>query len=174
MKPQGGLLVSAAEKLGRVLAALAGVALLAMMVLTFVDVMGRKFWVSVPGALEVSEALMVVVLFSGLPLVAWHAEHVVFELVDKVYKGRSAIWSRVFMDVFCAVVFGALGVALWGFAGRTLEEGEVTVFLKWPVAWFVYLMAVLVCVSGLMHLLRALTLDLHPEQEEAHSAGPTT
>ncbi|QJW85390.1 TRAP transporter small permease subunit [Ramlibacter terrae] len=104
----------------------------------------------------------------------WHAEHVVFELVDKVYKGRSAIWSRVFMDVFCAVVFGALGVALWGFAGRTMEEGEVSVYLKWPVGWFVYLMAVLVCLSGLMHLLRALTLDLHPEQEEAHSSGPTT
>ncbi|HEY8360096.1 MAG TPA: TRAP transporter small permease [Ramlibacter sp.] len=171
--PQG-LLVPAAEKLGRALAALAGLALLAMMVLTFVDVMGRKFWVSVPGALEVSEALMVVVLFSGLPLVAWHAEHVVFELVDKVYTGRSAIWSRVFMDVFCAVVFVALGFALWGFAGRTMAEGEVSVFLKWPVGWFVYLMSVLVCLAGLMHLLRAATLDLHPEQEEARPAGPTT
>lgn len=168
------LLVPAAEGLGRALATVAGVALLAMMVLTFVDVMGRKFWVSVPGALEVSEALMVVVLFSGLPLVAWHAEHVVFELVDKVYTGRAAIWSRVFMDAFCFVVFGALGIALWGFAGRTMDDAEVTVFLRWPVGWFVYLMAVLVCIASLMHLLRALTLDLHPEEEAARPTGPTS
>lgn len=169
------LLVPAAEGLGRALAAVAGLALLAMMVLTFVDVMGRKFWVAVPGALELSEMLMVVVLFSGLPLVAWHAEHVVFELVDKVYRGRSAIWSRVFMDVFCAIVFGALGVALWNFAGRTMEDAEVTVYLRWPVGWFVYLIAVLVALSGLMHLLRAFTLDLvPPEEEELRPAGPTT
>ncbi|RYY85603.1 MAG: TRAP transporter small permease [Comamonadaceae bacterium] len=168
------LLVPAAEGLGRALATVAGLALLAMMVLTFVDVMGRKFWVAVPGALELSEMLMVVVLFSGLPLVAWHAEHVVFELVDKVYTGRAAIWSRVFMDVFCGIVFGALGVALWGFAGRTMDDAEVTVYLRWPVGWFVYLIAVLVGISALMHLLRAATLDLHPEEEASRPAGPTT
>lgn len=76
------LIEPAAGGLARALGAVAGLALMAMMVLTFVDVMGRKFWVAVPGALELSEILMVVVLFSGLPLVAWHAEHVCFELVD--------------------------------------------------------------------------------------------
>jgi TRAP-type C4-dicarboxylate transport system permease small subunit len=167
-------LVPAAEGLGRALAAVAGIALLAMMVLTFVDVMGRKFWVSVPGALEVSEALMVVVLFSGLPLVAWHAEHVVFELVDKVYTGRAAIWSRVFMDAFCFIVFAGLGLALWSFAGRTMADGEVSIFLRWPVGWFVYLMAVLVCIAAVMHLLSAFTLDLHPEEEASRPTGPTT
>jgi TRAP-type transport system small permease protein len=161
----GRLLEPAAGWLARALGSVAGLALVAMMVLTFVDVMGRKFWVSVPGALEISEILMVVVLFSGLPLVAWHAEHVCFELVDKMYTGASAKWSRVFMDLFCALVFGALAVAVWGFAGRTLDDGEVTVYLKWPVGWFVYLIAVLVAVSALMHLLRAFTLDLQ-EQEE--------
>jgi TRAP-type transport system small permease protein len=165
----GRLLEPAAGWLARALGTVAGLALVAMMVLTFVDVMGRKFWVSVPGALEVSEILMVVVLFSGLPLVAWHAEHVCFELVDKMYTGASAKWSRVFMDLFCALVFGALAGAVWGFAGRTLEDGEVTVYLKWPVGWFVYLIAVLVAVSALMHLLRAFTLDLQEQEETTTS-----
>lgn len=168
------LLVPAASRLAGALAAVAGLALMAMMVLTFVDVMGRKFWVAVPGALEISEMLMVVVLFSGLPLVAWHAEHVCFELVDKLYTGAAARWSRVFMDLFCAVVFGALGVALWGFAGRTMDDAEVTVYLRWPVGWFVYLISVLVCIAALMHLLRALTLDLHPSQEDSRSTGTPT
>lgn len=161
-----GALESTARGLDRALTAAAGAALMAMMVLTFVDVMGRKFWVAVPGALEVSEILMVVLLFCGLPLVAWHAEHVCFELVDKIYRGSAAIVSRVFMDLFCAGVFGALAVAMWNFAGRTMEDGDVTVYLKWPVGWFVYLMAVLLAAAALMHLLRALTLDRDPVSPE--------
>ena len=154
------VLEPAAGLVARALGMVAGLALMAMMLLTFVDVMGRKLWVAVPGALEVSEILMVVVLFSGLPLVAWHAEHVCFELVDKLYTGASARWSRVFMDLFCALVFGALAVAVWRFAGRTMEDGEVTIYLKWPVGWFVYLISVLVGAAAAMHFLRAVTLDL--------------
>lgn len=156
------VLEPAAGSVARALGGVAGLALMAMMLLTFVDVMGRKFWVAVPGALEVSEILMVVVLFSGLPLVAWHAEHVCFELVDKFYTGSSARWSKVFMDIFCALVFGALAVAVWGFAGRTMDDGEITIYLKWPVGWFVYLISVLIGIASLMHLLRAVTLDLEP------------
>jgi TRAP-type C4-dicarboxylate transport system permease small subunit len=167
-------LEAAAGLVGRVLTAAAGLALLAMMVLTFVDVMGRKFWVSVPGAVEVSEALMVVLLFCGLPLVAWHAGHVSFELADKLYRGRAAIWSRVFVDLFCAVVFGALAAAIWRFAGRTMEDGEVTVYLQWPVGWFVYLMAVLVGIAALMHLLRAFTRDRDPQDPDDDAASPGT
>ncbi len=161
-----------ARGLDRALTGVAGLALMLMMVLTFVDVMGRKFWVSVPGALEVSEMLMVVLLFSGLPLVAWHAEHVCFELVDKMYRGAAAVWSRVFMDLFCAVVFGALAAAVWKFAGRTMEDGEVTVYLKWPIGGFVYLIAVLVGVAAVMHLVRAATVDRDPvDPEEALPSG---
>lgn len=151
---------------GRALVGVAGAALLVLMTLTFVDVVGRKFFVSVPGALEISEMLMVVILFAGLPLVAWHAEHASFELADQIYRGRSAAWSKVFMDVSCAVVFCALALACWRFAGRTMEEGEVTGYLRWPVGIFVYLMAILIGISALMHALRALTKDWHDGRVE--------
>ena len=58
-------------------------ALFAIMVLTFVDVVARKlFGHSLPGALELTELLMVVVIFAGLPLVSLHGEHVVFDSLD--------------------------------------------------------------------------------------------
>lgn len=171
---RGGI-AAVAELTSQALVAVAGLALMGLMALTFVDVMGRKFWVSVPGAVEISEILMVVVLFAGLPLVAWHAEHVGFEMVDKIYVGRAARWSRVGMDLFCFVAFGGLAWASWGFAGRTLDDAEITEFLKWPVAWFIYLMAVLIGVAALMHLLRAFSLDLEdePADEEQHQPGLT-
>ncbi len=167
----GHRLEAGAEWLARWLVGVAGLALLALMTLTFADVMGRKFFIAVPGALEVSEILMVVVLFAGLPLVAWHAEHVTFELVDKIYRGRAARWSRVFMDSFCALAFGALAWASWGFAGRTMDDGEVTVYLRWPIGWFVYLMAVLIAVAALMHALRALTIDLRHLESDFDSGA---
>ena len=50
---------------------LAGSALFAIMALTFFDVLGRKFASnSIPGSLELTELLMVVVIFAALPLVS--------------------------------------------------------------------------------------------------------
>jgi TRAP-type C4-dicarboxylate transport system permease small subunit len=152
--PSGRWQTALAQALATVLAVLAGTALFALMLLTFADVMGRKFWVSIPGALELTEMLMVVVVFAGLPLVAWHGRHVGLELTDTWYRGRAARWSGRFMEGVCALVFGALAVAAWRHAGRTLADGEVSTHLKLPVGAFIYLMAMLLALAALMHLLR--------------------
>ena len=53
------------------------------MLLTLVDVTGRKLASqSVPGSLELTELLMVAVIFAALPLVSLHGEHVVFDSLD--------------------------------------------------------------------------------------------
>lgn len=153
---KGAALQRWAQAGAHALGVLAGAALFALMTLTFVDVMGRKFFVAVPGALEVSEMLLVVVLFAGMPLVAWHAEHVCFELVESLYRGRADAWSRRFMDGTCAVVLGALAVATWGMAGRTIVEGEVSTRLHLPIGAVIYLMAVLLAAAAVMHAVRVL------------------
>ena len=62
---------------------LAALALFAIMWLTLVDVSGRKLLSdSMPGSLELTELLMVVVIFAGLPLVSLRGEHVVFDSLD--------------------------------------------------------------------------------------------
>jgi TRAP-type C4-dicarboxylate transport system permease small subunit len=147
-------LTNAGGAIARGLGWVAGAALFAMMILTFADVTGRKFLSAIPGAFELSEMLMVVLLFSSLPLVAWHAEHVCFELVDTMYKGRWNAWSRRFMDACCAIAFGSLAFATWGLAQRTIAEHEVSIRLQISIGIFVYLMAVLLASAALMHLLR--------------------
>ena len=63
--------------------ALAAVALFGIMWLTLLDVAGRKaISTSVPGSLELTEMLMVLVIFAGLPLVSLRGEHVVFDSLD--------------------------------------------------------------------------------------------
>ena len=61
------------------------VSLFAIMALTFFDVGGRKLLDhSIPGSLELTELLMVVVIFSALPLVVQRSEHVVFDSFDSL------------------------------------------------------------------------------------------
>ena len=51
------------------------------------DVSGRKVLsTSVPGSLELTELLMVVVIFAGLPLVSLRGEHVVFDSLDPLIE----------------------------------------------------------------------------------------
>ena len=69
--------------LERLLGYVAASGLFGMMLLTFVDVVGRKFVVSIPGSLEITELLMLVVIFVGLPLASLKGEHVFFDLLDQ-------------------------------------------------------------------------------------------
>ena len=62
---------------------LAALALFGIMALTLVDVSGRKLLSSsVTGSLELTELLLVIVIFAGLPLVSLQGEHVVFDSLD--------------------------------------------------------------------------------------------
>jgi TRAP-type transport system small permease protein len=62
---------------------LSGGALFAIMALTFFDVLGRKLLSnSITGSLELTELLMVVVIFGALPLVSGRGEHVEFDSLD--------------------------------------------------------------------------------------------
>ena len=82
---------------------MAAMALFSLMWLTLVDVSGRKFFNnSVPGGLELTEILMVVVIFGALPLVSWRNEHVVFDSLDayipdwlKGLQMRVVTWSAL-------------------------------------------------------------------------------
>ncbi|MGE4338802.1 MAG: TRAP transporter small permease [Pigmentiphaga sp.] len=155
--PPAPWLETAAQRLAAGLALLASTALFALMTLTFVDVMARKFYRSVPGTLEVSEMLLVVVLFCALPLVSWRGGHVSFELADALYKGRMARYSSMAMDLISAAALGGLGWFGWGNAARTLQDGDVSVYLRVPLGYFVYLMAAMLMLAALLHLIRALT-----------------
>ena len=76
---------------------MAAAALFAIMWLTVVDVTGRRFFShSVPGGLELTEMLMVVVIFGALPLVSWRSEHVVFDSFDGFLSERfKAVQARL-------------------------------------------------------------------------------
>src|SRR6476661_1806977 len=93
---------------------LAGLALFAIMALTFFDVLGRKFLSnSITGSLEITELLMVVVIFGALPLVSLRGEHVEFDSLDP-YLPRWLRRAQAFVvHLLCGAVLMALGWLMW-------------------------------------------------------------
>jgi TRAP-type C4-dicarboxylate transport system permease small subunit len=141
---------------------LAALALFGIMILTLVDVTGRKaISQSVPGSLEMTELLMVVVIFAGLPLVSLAGEHVVFDSLDPWLPARVRRAQDLLVDLCCAL--GLLGLAwvMWGMAGQRAGDGETTAQLKLSIAPFVYGMSVLCAVTALVHVMLMLKPVAH-------------
>lgn len=133
---------------------LAALALFGIMGLTFVDVMGRKFFSgSLPGALELTELLMVVVIFTSLPLVALAGEHVVFDALDRWLPRWLQRAQQSLMELFCAAAMAGLAWLMWTKAGQLSEYGDTTSQLKLPLGVFVYLMSGLLALAAVAHLL---------------------
>ena len=81
-----------------VLGVAASAILLGMMVLTVVDVIARYvFNRPLRGAFEVTELLLLVLIFAGLPLVSLADEHAVMDFVDRVLdrRGRQVLVRAV-------------------------------------------------------------------------------
>lgn len=153
---------------------LAATALFAIMALTLADVAGRKLAsASVPGSLELTELLMVVVIFAGLPLVSLNGEHVVFDSLDRVLPAGLRRVQQAVVDLACAAALGGLAWLMWAKAGQMAEYGDVTAQLKLALPPFVRLMAVLCGVTALVHLmlLARPVAHHHAGVDEAPGAG---
>jgi TRAP-type C4-dicarboxylate transport system permease small subunit len=133
---------------------LAALALFALMILTLVDVSGRKaISQSVPGSLEMTELLLVVTIFAGLPLVSLAGEHVVFDSLDPWLPARVRRVQGVCIDLVCAISLLGVAWVMWGMADARAADGETTAQLKLLIAPFVYGMSVLCAVTAAVHLL---------------------
>jgi TRAP-type transport system small permease protein len=137
--------------------ALLGVAasaiLLAMMGLTVVDVVAR-YWLKMPvrGAFEVTELMLVVLIFAGLPLVSFSDEHAVMDFVDRLLGPRGQLRLQRLVHVVNAAFMFLLTWLMWRKADRIWAYRDATDVLRLPYGPFVYFMAVTLALAGVIHL----------------------
>jgi TRAP-type C4-dicarboxylate transport system permease small subunit len=137
-----------------------------MVLLTFTDVIGRRlFNTPVFGAHDITEHLMAVIVFSGLPLLTANRAHLSIDLFDRwLLQPQWRIWHYLVNGLIAAV----LALIAYEFA-VSIEEAndmrEVSQALGIPRAW---MYAYLAITSGLAAL-AALTAGLptHHEGNEA-------
>ena len=139
-----------------VLGIAASAILLGLMLVTFVDVVARYlFNFPLRGAFEVTELLLLVLIFAGLPLVSHADEHVTMDFIDRVLPpaGRVALVRAVHALVAAVMFF--LTWQVWIKAGRIAGYGDTTDVIKIPVGPFVYFMAAMIALTALVHVYKA-------------------
>ena len=143
----------AAAWLDRVLGAAAAVLLFGLMALTTADVIGRYIlnW-PLRGAFEVTELLLLTLIFAGLPLASRADEHVTLDFIDLTLSERGRLLLRRLIDLVCGVIILGLAWRVWIKAGKIAGYGDTTEVLRLPVGPFVYFMAAMVAVTGIVHL----------------------
>jgi TRAP-type transport system small permease protein len=154
--------VTAAPEPGRkrhadaILGVAASAILLAMMLLTVVDVVGRYvFNRPLRGAFELTELMLLVLIFAGLPLVSYADEHVTMDFIDRLLSPRGQLVLRRGTQVISAVLMLLLAWLVWFKADRIWAYRDTTDVLRIVYGPFVYFMAVMIGLAGLIHLYKA-------------------
>lgn len=123
---------------------IAALILFALMVLTCADVVGRYFLHNpVPGATELTEMGLAVVLFSAMPVITWRGGHIVVDLIDAILPNaviRVLVWLSTLI-VVTALYFAA--VRIYELGARSLKRGIVTDFLHIPAGLVIQYIAIL-------------------------------
>ena len=129
--------------------------LMLMMLLTFADVVAR-YLLNRPirGAFEITELALLVLIFAGLPLVSHADEHVTMDFIDRILPGWLAdLWVRG-AHAACAAVMFFLTWQVWLKAAKISSYGDTTEVLRIEVGPFVYFMAVMIALTGVVHVFK--------------------
>jgi TRAP-type C4-dicarboxylate transport system permease small subunit len=142
---------------GRTLSVIAGAMIFLMMVVTTIDVIGRDF-LSVPlfGAFEMTEILMGLVIFAGMPLTTATREHITVNFLENALSPRLRCLQAALGDVLCAV---AAAVMAWRVYARGLDliaAHETTMMLGVGRGYIAVAMGVLMGVAALVFVYNAL------------------
>ena len=143
------------QRADAVLGIAASVLLLCMMLLTFADVVARYlFNRPIRGGFELTELLLLVLIFAGLPLVSHADEHVTMDFIDRVLPPRVLAMHVRVVHAGVAALFFFLSWQVFIKAGRISSYGDTTDVLLIRIGPFVYFMAAMVLLSGLVHLFK--------------------
>ncbi|VCU70412.1 Tripartite ATP-independent periplasmic transporters, DctQ component [Pigmentiphaga humi] len=129
--------------LSRFAAAVGGTSLAAMILVTFVDVLGRNFYKPLPGASEIVSFLLGIMFFAGLSLVTLERAHISVGVLAEKLPGPLRRVEQVFTwagSVLCCGLFAWMAVrssvTLW-------TTDYLTSYLEIRLAWVVFGMAAL-------------------------------
>jgi TRAP-type C4-dicarboxylate transport system permease small subunit len=109
--------------------------LFAMMMLTFIDVIGRYLLNSpIFGAAEIIQFLLAGTVFSGMVLVSHEDKHVAVELFAPALRAQIPRTHQFIVVLFSTVGLLIIGLELTRITLHALEVGRLTIVLEWPIA----------------------------------------
>lgn len=132
------------------------ICLFTLMMLTTLDVIGRYFFDKpLPGAFELTELLMVLVIFGALPIVTARRRHIVVDILDFAVPERMRRVRHFVTNALSAVALAATLPHLWAKVVAMLGYGEVTAILGIPVVPLAMFVLLLTAVTSAVFLANA-------------------
>ena len=104
------------------------------------------------GAFEVTELLLLVLIFAGLPLVSYADEHALMDFIDRLLGPRGTVRLERLVQGVCAAIMFLLAWLVWLKADRIWAYRDATDVLRIVYGPFVYFMAVMIALTGVIHL----------------------
>ena len=135
------------------LSAIAAFLLFSMMALTFADVLGRYVFIApIPGAFEIVEFMLALLIFAGLPLVTFDNAHITVSILDGLF-GPRALWVKQLVILLAsAVAVGFIADRMWDQATDMVEAETITGFLEIDIAPIIYALSVLSALTCVVQL----------------------
>ncbi|MBW8905709.1 MAG: TRAP transporter small permease [Betaproteobacteria bacterium] len=143
------------RRVDAVLGIAASALLLAMMCLTFVDVVARYlFNRPIRGAFEITELMLLVLIFAGLPLVSHADEHVTMDFIDRMLPAAAVLALQRLVHAVVGALFFFLAWQMWIKAARISAYGDTTDVLRILVGPFVYFMVGTIALTACLHVFK--------------------
>ncbi len=125
----------------------------ALTLLTLADVLGRYvFSISVLGSVELTELLMVGVIFCGIVLATLKREHVAVDLLSMPFGKAGERAAGIFTHLLAAGVSALLAMVSWSQAESARDYADQTTMLGLPLAPAVYFMSLMLFVNTAVQL----------------------
>ncbi len=142
----------------QVLEAISSIVLAAMMLLTFVDVVGR-YILGAPifGATELISTMLAFLIFLGLGIANARDKHIVVELFDAKVRSLAPAAYDALVQGFSILAMCLIVYVLAEQAVEAAHVGSTTVVLEWPLAWITGPVAALAALSVVCQVLGLVT-----------------
>lgn len=162
-------LIRMARLAGTLPMAVASVALFALMVLTFCDVVLRSaFNAPIEAATELTRIAIAIVVFSTLPILSARGEHITVDLADGIFdRLRIARWRDGLVHLACGAMLYWPAERVVDLAERARSYGDQTEYLAIPTFYIEWFIAIMTGITALVLVLKGLLTLFAPRSLEA-------
>ena len=129
------------EKFSNILKVLGGAALVAMMLLTVVDTVGRYFKYPIFGSIEIIGFLAAIVLTAALPYTYKVDAHVSVEVLVRLLPPPMQNIIEFIIRTLSFALFGIISWQMFIYAHDLYKAGEVSMNLRFPMHYLALLIA---------------------------------
>src|SRR5947207_4661074 len=143
------------KRIDAALGVVASAILFVLMLVTFADVVSR-YLLNRPirGAFEITELMLLVLIFAGLPLVSHADEHVTMDFIDRMLPAAAVLALQRLVHAVVGALFFFLAWQMWIKAARISGYGDTTDVLRILVGPFVYFMVGMIALTACVHVFK--------------------